>query len=293
MFATLAGPLPQPPLLPTADAAADADARLRAVLDLQAEAGLVPLTDGGTLGADDPVARWRRTADAVDAPVKAIVLGPYSAGDGAARPTTAATRELAATIRALEAAGCPLVQVDEPTIAGIAGRPAARRRFVEAHRRLLEAIGTHLTLALLGPAEAIGAEALFELAYPSYLFDLVGQPDDWRVAARAPTERGIICGVVPGPGGPAIDKEIVVWAAHYAASTNARGLERVGLATTGSLVGLDWQTAVTRVRLLGEAARIAAEDSRHHLARELDPRALGIRSAALGPDAPPPRRRRG
>jgi hypothetical protein len=293
VFATLAGPLPTPPTSPDVDPRATLDARLRAVLELQADAGIVPLTDAGALVGLGPVDAWRRAGSVTDRPVKAILRGPYSAGGGAARATRAAAIELRATVDSLAAAGCPLVQVDEPAIADAAGRAVARRRFVDAHQRLVEGAGTHLSLALLGPAEALGADALFELAYPSYLFDLVGQPDDWRVIARAPRERGIICGVVPGAEGPAAVKEVLVWAAQYAASLNGRGLERVGLATTGSLAGLDWSTAVRRVRLLGEAARIAADDSPEHLARELDPRALGIRAAALGPNAPrPPRRRR-
>jgi hypothetical protein len=292
MFATLAGPLPRPPSTVAGDRVGDAEAGLRAVLALQVEAGLVPLTDGGSLDGADPLEAWHRASEATDHPVKAIIRGPYSTGGGAARATRSAAAEAARVIRALTDAGCPLIQVDEAKTDGIADRPNERRRFVDAHRILLEASDSHLSLALFGPAEAIGAETLFELAYPSYLFDLVGQPDDWRTVARAPTERGIICGVVPGAGGPPVVKEVLVWAAQYAASLNARGLDRVGLATTGSLAGLDWPTAVARVRLLGEAGRIAADDSRATMVRELDPRALGKRAAALGPNVPPPVRRR-
>jgi hypothetical protein len=85
-------------------------------------------------------------------------------------------------------------------------------------------------------------------------------------------------------------KEVLVWAAHYAASTNGRGLDRVGLATTGSLAGLPWDLAALRVRMLGDAARIAADDSMAHLAMELDPRAVGMKSAAAGRNLPVPDR---
>ena len=107
-----------------------------------------------------------------------------------------------------------------------------------------------LLAALLAPAEAAGAELLFGLPYRSYLFDLVGGPTDWRLITKAPMERGIVCGVVSGTGSATVVKETLVWAAQYAASTNGRGLERVGLATTGSLAELSWETADRRVRLL-------------------------------------------
>ena len=80
--------------------------------------------------------------------------------------------------------------------------------------------------------------------------------------------------------------ETGVWAAHYAAATGGRGLERVGLATAGSLAALHWDAAVARLAVLGEAARIAALPRGDGMARAIDPRALDIRSAAMGRYAP-------
>ena len=68
--------------------------------------------------------------------------------------------------------------------------------------------------------------------------------------------------------------------------------ERVGLATAGSLAGLDWQIAETKMRRLGEAARLAGMPF-EQAAPHLDPRAIDIRSAAYGRYMPPkPRKRR-
>jgi methionine synthase II (cobalamin-independent) len=306
MFATLAGDLPSPPL---EDGSDDPEADLRARLAVQRDAGLEPLTDGRVPPPEPAMAveRWLAArAHADGRAVKAVLLGPLTTAATVDDPATTARTRRRAVVAAAEAiaeglgslgaAGCPMVQVHEPAVVDLAGDPDERRLFVEAHRRLLEAAGTlHVSLAVVGgDAERLGADALFDVPYPSYQFDLIAGPDNWRLIARAPSERGIVCGVVPGAGGPPVGREIVVWAARYAASINGRGLDRVGLATAGDLSGLDWPTATIRLRLLGDAARIAADDSPEHLARELDPRALGIRSAALGRDAPPPppRRRR-
>jgi hypothetical protein len=88
--------------------------------------------------------------------------------------------------------------------------------------------------------------------------------------------------------------EVLVWAAHYAASTRRRGLVRVGLATTGSLAALDRDGAVAKMRALAEGARIAVLPV-EEIRATLDPRAIDMRSAALGAwtGAPRlPRRRR-
>lgn len=331
MFATLAGALPRPrdasepaagragvegaaarsagdtaSVVDTDPAVDEAATILRTLIELQIEAGLEPLTDGGEAavvdaGAPDAlVDRWLAAAHAApDRALKAMLVGPYTQGraSGGARRTRQRATLLAAEaansgLRALVTAGCLMIQVDEPDAVAIGDSPAERRLLADAHRRLTDGVdAVHLSLAITGgDAEATGAETLFELPYASYLFDLIAGPDSWRVIARAPTERGIICGVVPATEGPAVVKEALVWAAHYAASINARGLDRVGLATAGSLAGLSWDLAASRVRMLGAAARIAADDSPEHLARELDPRAVGMKSAAAGRNLPIPER---
>jgi len=86
------------------------------------------------------------------------------------------------------------------------------------------------------------------------------------------------------PGGET-DLEDIVWAAAYAASTGGRGMERVGIAPSGSLADLPPDRARTVVELLGEAAAVIAGGREAILAR-LDPRALDARAAALGGDRP-------
>jgi methionine synthase II (cobalamin-independent) len=312
MFATLAGGLPRPPadLVP---AAAGKSERVAAAIGLQVELGLEPLTDGHPGGEPvattalglDGVARgpggspalversarwsrpihvdgWRRAAALTDRVLKQAVGGPYTigrslAGDGVGRRsvTLDLAEALNAELRALADAGCPLIQVDEPGAVAIGDSPAEAGLFREAQRRLLDGVeGTHLSLAVTGGnAEAPGAGTFFEAPYASYLFDLIDGPDNWRLIARAPGDRGIVCGAVPGGDQPRVEKEVVVWAAQYAASTMGRGLVRVGLSTSGSLAGLSWAAARERLELLALAADIAAEPGPRMVER-LDPHAF-------------------
>ena len=106
MFATLLGPLPRPPL--PDDAAPEAV--LDAVLALQLEHGLEPLI-GVAAGRGRRIDRPRGdlAADRRRGPtrlVKAVVLGPISAGRPAA--------DVRAELLGLADAGCAWIEVHEP-----------------------------------------------------------------------------------------------------------------------------------------------------------------------------------
>ena len=281
MFATLLGALPRPPL--PDDAAPEAI--LDAALALQIEHGLEPVTDGGwALHPADPVASWRATADRAPHLVKAVLPGPYSAGsDG--------TRERI-TIAALADAGCAWIEVHEPAATSIGEDGDARGRFAALHEALTHGIdGVHLGLVITGgAADAAGIETILAGAYASLGVDLIAGPDNWRLVVAAPGDRGIVCGVVAPRAGSDDGPELMLWAAGYAASTGGRGAARVGLATASSFADLPWAVAATKVRRLGEATRLATAP-REERAGALDPRAIDIRSAAMGRVAPGPRRR--
>ena len=290
MFATLLGDLPRPPL----EDGAPAEAILDGCLALQNEHGLEPLTDGGwPIFPDEPARSWLATAERADRLVKAVVTGPWTSG----RPVDDVRRDL----EALADAGCRWIEVQEPAATTLADPASAddaddqRRTFADAHRELTAGFGPeiHLSLAIVGgAADTAGIDAILAGGYASLALDLIDGPDNWRLAVAAPTGVGIICGAVAGRLGSDDSPEILLWAAGYAAQTGGRGPDRVGLATAGSLAGLAWEDAATKVRRLGEAARIAMlppEEQR----TALDPRAFDVRTAALGHDAPPrpPRRR--
>jgi hypothetical protein len=284
MFATLLGDLPRPPV--EVDAAPEAV--LDASLELQLEYGFEPLTDGGwPLYPDEQARTWAATSERAGHLVKAVLTGPWTSG----RPVN----DVRADVLALADAGCPWIEIHEPAAIALGTAEADdREAFADAHRALTDGLGTgvHLSLAIVGgAADAAGIDTILAGAYASLALDLIDGPDNWRLAAAAPTGVGLVCGVVPGRLGSDDGPEILLWAAKYAASTGGRGMDRVGLATAGSLAGLSWEQAATKLRRLGEAARLAVAPPQEQRAR-LDPRALDIRSAALGRDAPPPPPRR-
>jgi methionine synthase II (cobalamin-independent) len=292
MFATLLGPLPRPPLGPGASDLDIVEAAVRA----QEAAGLEPVTDGGLENGRSPLDRWLAMAGLTAAAAKQDVVGPLTVarGEDEAR-VLAAADAINADLRALAAAGCPLIEVHEPAAIDIGRDEPARRLFRNAHRRLLEGVdGPHLSLAIIGGnADATGVETLLSASYASLAVDLIAGPDNWRLVVATPGDRGVVCGALSPEAGSDDAPEVLLWAAAYAASTAGRGPARVGLATAGSLAGLPWETAVAKMRRLGEAARLA-DLPPDELRRSIDPRAVDIRSAALRrvPPRPPSRGRR-
>jgi methionine synthase II (cobalamin-independent) len=198
-------------------------------------------------------------------------------------------------VEALAAAGCPVVEIEERDAGEIGADDLERSLFRDAHLALTEGIaGVHLSLAIVGAnADAAGIETILAAPYPSLAVDLVDGPDNWRLVRDVPGDRGVVAGAMsprhPSDDGP----ELLLWAAGYAASSNGRGRDRVGLATASSLAGLSWELAKRKLGRLGEAARLAALPAAE-AAPHLDPRAIDIRSAAAGRYVPPrqPRRAR-
>jgi methionine synthase II (cobalamin-independent) len=290
---------------------ADADAAAILVADLRAGRGSGAAGAWGRASRRVEASSAGGTATIAAAPTTAATVpGPWSLAASLPGLDPAMRRSLAveladavgAEVAALHAAGCALVRVDEPFATDATAAEDAAVVFATAHRVLCrraragEEGGPHLMLALTGgPHETIGAGVLAGLAYASFLFDLVRGPDDWRVLATLPGDHGVVCGVVDPASSIGDAPEILVWAAHYAASTGGRGLARVGLSTTGSLGALGPDAAAGKLRAVVEGARIAALP-RDELAASLDPRALDMRSAGVGAWAPDPRldpRRRG
>jgi methionine synthase II (cobalamin-independent) len=286
MFSTLLGALPPDP----DQIDQSADERVRANLADLGAIGLELISNGEPLDVTAPpdpgavVAAWSRAAAASTLPVKAVLPGPYSAGRREQGPGAAAAwaDELRPAIAGLAEAGCPLVEIHEADALAIGVVATERRRFVDAHRRLTEgfdaADAIHLSLTLIGGnLDAAGPATFFDLPYASYAFDLIDGPDNWRLIAAAPTDRGIVCGALSPRPGADETRDVLVWAAHYAASTGGRGRARVGLANSSSLAGLPRADALRKLRIVADAARIAAVESSEELIDLLDPRAMGRR----------------
>ena len=297
MFATLLGPLPRPPLRVDATPAE----LVRAAIEAQLEAGLEPVTDGfAPREAGAAEAWWAGESIAggpkggVGAAVKATLVGPWTRGaaDADAAAVGAHVAAVAAELAGLAEAGCPFVELHEPAVVGRAFQDAERRALVDAWRAALDGLTEmiHVSLVLVG-GDATGlGPTIYEAPFASYGFDLRAGPDNWRLIADAPADRGIVAGALAAWAGSDDGPELLVWAAQYAASLGGRGPDRVGLATSGSLADLPWDAAVTKLRRLGEAAAIAARGSFADVAPHLDPRAVGTKSAAFGRFVPPRRR---
>jgi methionine synthase II (cobalamin-independent) len=295
MFATLASSYPVEPGL-------EGEEAVGSVVALQVELGLEPISDGGQRWPDPfavaasgrpgfAVAAWQATrAHAGDRSVRQVLPGPYSLGwrshdrrrSARERATLAAAERLHHEIVGLADAGCPLVWIDEPDAIRIGASEAERILFADAHCRLLGDLpNLHATLAISGGTADVSGPAMFLAApYRSFFFDLIEGPDNWRLIARLPGECGVICGAMdartPGPA----DRELLVWAAHYAASTGGRGLARVGLAPSGGLGHLAPDVARRKIEGLVRAADVALA-SPDELSRVLDPRAVQGPSARL------------
>lgn len=308
MFATLLGPYPRP-----LDSAATDVEQLSQVLTDQLDAGVGLVTDGtvrtlaGPSTAADAQAvaeAWQRASDTirdlaagaqagVQPPlVKACLVGPYSAlrtnhPDTSAAGRRRATLSLAEAVHALMEelfrAGAAVVQLAEDAVTRIgAGDIDERELAAEALRRSTDGLSGHVSLSVSGGnADAAGAALFFDVPFASYLFDLINGPDNWRLITQAPHDRGIICGVADTRPGRVTDEAVMVWAARYAASSNGRGLERVGLAPSAGLELLPRDAARAVLGALAEAARKAGLPGAE-LAREIDPRAVDARSGALG-----------
>lgn len=318
MFATLLGALPAPPL--------GVGDPLDLVLRAQEEAGLEPVTDG-RLGSPDlvdlalrldgiergpdgelhatalprragPLAvdAWLAAASRTDRAVKQALPGPYSLLKGidfdGLDPDAvldALADALHEEIVDLAAAGCALVEIEETEAHRIGEDPTERARFRVAHLRIGDgSLRTHLSLSIVGGSAAgAGVETILAAPYASLAVDLIAGPDNWYLVTGTSGERGIVAGVIEPVKGSDDRPELPVWAAHYAASTGGRGLARVGLGTAGGLGRLSWSVAEKKLRSLGEAARIAGLPAGEQVA-VLDPRALDIRTAAMGRRAAPP-----
>ena len=151
--------------------------------------------------------------------------------------------------------------------------------------------GTHLSLAITGGnADTAGIETILAAPYASLAVDLIAGPDNWRLVRLTPGDRGIVCGALPAEAGSYDGPEPLLWAAGYAASSGARGPDRVGLATASSLAapvvgrGDREDAAVSATR---SASPALPSDER---VRSIDPRAVSSRSAALGRVDPRPSR---
>jgi hypothetical protein len=290
------------------------DAVVADVVRSQADAGLDLVTDGdvrwadpeatllralaeGDMGSRGHVVRgWLSTSAMTDRVVAQVLPGPYSTGrrvqagaDPAERRefTLDLASRLNVELLGLAENGCPMAVVEEPDAVTIGDDDAERELFAAAQSGLLrDGPALHAMLAITGgSAWEAGAETILGAPYQSWLFDLVAGPDNWHLVRAVPGDRGVVCGVLRADSAADQAPEMV-WAAGYAASSNGRGLARVGLANAGTLDGLSAADLRRAGAALARAAYLATLPLEQAVAEGLDPRTIEQ------PSDPPKRRRR-
>ncbi len=316
MFATLAGGYPLGALPGVTDPLAEArhrrasdlsspdahaDAADRVVTELvaeQAAAGLAMVHDAwvrwpggdglalargllaGTIGPAEIATAWRWADDGIDAVVKQVLPGPWSASlalaDGdparAASIRPALADALAATTRALLDATCPVIQVQEPGLAALGDDPGALHDAAGALEALVAAVpeGTHLSLALTGAAPHRSThDRIAALPYRSFLIDVTAGEDAWRLIEQLPAEQGVVVGAADARKPGVDDPEMLVWAATLAAESRGRGHLRVGIATSGDIDHLDRRQARRKIESMGTAVVLAKLGPLSDVARAL------------------------
>jgi methionine synthase II (cobalamin-independent) len=260
----------------------------------------------GRLQAERPlVTAWRAAAAAapVGTTVAQAVPGPYTLGRlavedalrrteeaGEAPPppadvtasrfdvTLAVAEALAGEIEALVAAGCRMVVVEEPGAVGIGENASERVLFGNASAALLaRSAGAHAMLAITGAsAHEAGGSTFFDAPWQSLLVDLIAGPDNWQLVRQTPGDRGVVVAALRVREDELeVDQAPeMVWAAQYAASSNGRGLDRVGLTNATRLADRSPAAALAALRQLGLGARYAGMPVADAVEAGLDPRTI-------------------
>ena len=232
---------------------------------------------------------WRWAEDTSELMVKQVLIGPYTMArladpGGAPREVLALglAESLNEEIRALAAAGCQVIQVDEGALTAIGDDAAEWELYGETQRRLTDGLGeTHLSLGLYrGAIDPAGHATVLDGPYRSYLVDAFGGPDAWRFVFAAPPEVGIVIGALDAADPTRDETEVMVWAMAWA-GPDERTADRVGIASNGSLRAIGRHPARRKIELMGEAVRIASMGPLHEVAEALDPTPLESKMAPL------------
>ena len=178
-------------------------------------------------------------------------MAPELRGWAAARPLAPRTDPAV-----LAAAGCPFIEIHEPALAGIGDDPDAWARVRDLHAAMTDGVDRHPPVPgghrRRDRPGGLRRRCSRRRSRATPL-DLIAGPENWRFVRVVPGERGIVCGALaPDPGGDE-GPETLLWAAAYAASSQGRGRDRVGLSTASSLAGLPWDVAVRKLERLGAA----------------------------------------
>ena len=212
-------------------------------------------------------------------PVKVAIAGPFAAAGGG-RGRRGSSPPCAPGCGPWPTPAARVVEVHEPA-PSLPGDDAGRGAFAAAHRAAARrppraaprlARDHRRRRGRAGPGGALRGAVPEPSLRPRSTARRAGVSSPWRRRGG-----GSWSGVGDASGRRRTRLEDVVWAAGYAASTRGRGMDRVGIAPSGSLAGLAPARARAVIDLLGEAARTIA-GGRDEVLERLDPRAIDARS---------------
>ena len=261
---------------------------------------IVTLPDGAAVRAPrfdrapawhDPITLgdWQWADGTSDLPVKQVLVGPYTIArlaepGGAPRGPLALglAEAMNAELRALAGAGCPIIQIDEGALAGIADDANEWALYAATQQRLTAGRDEHhLSLGIYhGAVDPAGYASVLDGPYRSYLVDALAGPEAWRFVFAAPPERGVIVGALDAGQSKRDEPELMVWAMAWAAQGGRTG-DRIGVGPNGSLRALGRHEARRKIEEMGEAVKIAAMGPLQEVAEALDPAPLGTAMVPL------------
>ncbi len=232
---------------------------------------------------------WQWADEATELPVKQVLVGPYTLArlaepGGAPRGPLALglAEAMNAELRALAAAGCPIIQVDEGALTTIGDDAAEWALYAATQHRLTAGLDEqHLSLGIYrGAVDPAGYASVLDGPYRSYLVDVLAGPAAWRFVFALPPERGVIVGALDAAQSRRDEPELMVWSMAWAAQGGRTG-DRIGVAPNGSLRGLGRHEARRKIEEMGEAVKIAAMGPLQEVAEALDPAPLESKMAPL------------
>jgi 5-methyltetrahydropteroyltriglutamate--homocysteine methyltransferase len=145
---------------------------------------------------------YRFAAQTADRPVKAVIPGPVSFARLSVNEhyadheafVLAIASVLAQEAAELEAAGAPIIQIDEPSLLGA---PEDLDLAIEAVGRITGELSEARTVlaTYFGDAKRLGTD-VFKIPTDAFGFDLISGPENIELIKAAPDDKGIQAGIV-------------------------------------------------------------------------------------------------
>lgn len=193
--------------------------------------------------------------------VKAVIPGPITFARGSVddhyKDHEAFVKAIAAVLAQeaaeLEAAGAPVIQIDEPALLGAPEDLALAKEAIALITSELSEVETVLA-TYFGDAKRLGAE-LFELPVDAFGFDLVSGPENHTLIREAPRDKRIVAGLVDARNTKLEDEGELVRSIHEL--TEAVGHENLLVSPSAGLEFLPREKARAKLHRLTDVVRKA------------------------------------